>query len=117
MIHEFDPIIYPRKIWITYDASIEELKEQFGSKFDFDEDDSYNALTYRVNNIQTDKGGVLIRFMSKDKMTSPNMAHEAVHAANRICDYVGINADWENDEAVAYLVSFIVKCCEEVKKG
>ena len=27
MIHEFDPIIYPRKLWITYDATPDELKE------------------------------------------------------------------------------------------
>ena len=116
MIHEFNFIIYPRKLWITYDASIEELKNHFGSKFDFDEDDSYNALTYCVNNKQTEEGGILIRFMSKEQMTSSIMAHEAVHAAGRVCKYVGINPDWENDEAFAYLVAFIVKCCEEVKE-
>lgn len=29
MIHQFDPVIYPRKIWITYDATVKELNEYF----------------------------------------------------------------------------------------
>lgn len=67
MIHEFDFVIYPQKLWVTYDASIEELKEQFGSKFEFDEDDTYNALTYYVNNIQTDKGEFSLDLCLKSK--------------------------------------------------
>ena len=29
MIHEFDPVIYPRKLWVTYDATTEELNAKF----------------------------------------------------------------------------------------
>ena len=118
MIHEYDPIIYPRKVWITYDATLEELNQEFPNGYiggdKFVEEKSSFGSTYKTGD-KENNGGVLIRFEGKEAMTSWNMAHEAVHAAACICDYIGIAADWDNDEAYAYLVSFIVKCCEETK--
>lgn len=29
MIYTFNPVIYPRKVWMTYDATSEELNEMF----------------------------------------------------------------------------------------
>lgn len=121
MIFEFDPVIYPRKLWITCDATPEELNEKFpsgninGDKFK--QEEGYYGITDRVlQEIPKTKGGVLIRFADKNEaMSSWNIAHEAIHAAGFMCQYVGIEADWSNDEAFAYLVTWIVKCCEEVK--
>lgn len=119
MIHEFNPVIYPRLLWITYDATPEELNDMFptgdinGNRFKNEE--GYYGITYRTAK-KDNKGGVLIRFAdNKEAMTSWNMLHEANHAAAFICNYVGINADWENDEAFVYLATWIMKCCEEVK--
>lgn len=121
MIHEFDLVIYPRKLWITYDATPEELNEKFpsGDYFGnrFKDEEGYYGITYRTAD-KDNKGGVLIRFDGKEDSMSPSsMIHEAIHAAGHICKYVGIVADFDNDEAFAYLAGFIVKCCEEVKKG
>ena len=119
MIYEFDPVIYPRKIWVTYNATASELNEQFptgdinGDKFE-DIDNCY-AITYRTAN-KDNKGGILIRFAdNKEAMKSWNILHESIHAAGIICKYVGIEADWDNDEAFTYLATWIAKCCEEVK--
>ena len=119
MIFEFDPIIYPRKLWITYDASAEELNTKFpsgdlyGNRFK--EEDGYYGITCRTAD-NNNKGGVLIRFAdNKEAMTLPHMIHETIHAAGLICQYVGIEADWDNDEAFTYLATWIAKCCEEVK--
>lgn len=121
MIHEFDPVIYPRKVWITYDATPEELNEIFpsgdtnGNKFK--DEVGYYGITDRVCRGADNKGGVLIRFANKkEAMTSWNIAHEAIHAAGFICHYVGIVADFANDEAFTYLASWIVKCCEKAKE-
>lgn len=118
MIHEFDPVIYPRKVWITYDATPDELNEMFptgdtnGNKFK--KEDGYYGITDRVCRGSDNKGGVLIRF-DKKSMNSWNIAHEAIHAAGFICHYIGIQADFANDEAFTYLATWIVKCCETVK--
>lgn len=119
MIHEFDPVIYPRKVWITYDATPDELNVVFptgdtnGNKFK--QEEGYYGITDRVCRGTDNKGGVLIRFENKEAMTAWTIAHEAIHAAGFICHYVGIAADFANDEAFTYLASWIVKCCEEVK--
>lgn len=120
MIHEFDPVIYPRKIWITYDATPDELNDYFptGDYLDnkFKEENGYEGITYRTAD-RNNKGGVLIRFADNNEaMESWNMLHEAIHAAGIICQYVGIQADFDNDEAFTYLATWIMKCCERVKK-
>lgn len=121
MIHEFDPVIYPRKLWITYDATADELNEAFPSGDingkRFEDEEGYFGITYRTKKGDTQKGGVLIRFADNNEaMTSYNMVHEAIHAAGYICRYVGIEADWDNDEAFTYLATWIVKCCESIKE-
>lgn len=122
MIHEFNPVIYPRKLWITYNATADELNEYFptgdylGNKFK--EENGYYGITYRTERGSTKMGGVLIRFADNNEaMESWNVLHEAIHAAGIICQYVGIQADFENDEAFTYLATWIMKCCEQVKNN
>lgn len=122
MIQVFDPVIYPRKIWITYDANAKELNEMFpdgdGAGKVFAEDDlkdSYGA-TYSVGVVKPERqGGFLLRFPNKETMTTCNVAHECVHAATGIFRYIGAAVDVDNDEPFTYLVSWMVKCCEIVK--
>ena len=120
MIHTFDPVIYPRKLWITYDATPEELNEMFPTGdingAPFKDETGYYGITYRTAD-KDNKGGILIRFSdNKEAMTPWNITHEAVHAAGYICNYIGIDADWDNDEAFAYLTTWIVKCCSIAAK-
>lgn len=119
MIHQFDPVIYPRKVWITYDATCDELNEFFPEG---DGTDEYfrelpkhtDACVYHVRSKDT-LGGLLIRFRGKKNMTSGIMSHEADHCANGIYAYIGAKVDVMNDETHAYLVEWIVNCCEIVK--
>ena len=123
MIHEFDPVIYPRRIWITYDATAKELNEKFpegdcSGKVFLDDDlkDSYGA-EYSVGVVEPErKGGFLLRFPNKETMTPCNITHECIHAATGIFKYIGASVDTDNDEPFTYLVSWIVKCCETVKE-
>ena len=121
MIHEFDPLIYPRKVWVTYDATAKELNEMFpdgdgsGSMFTDDMSICY-GMTCKVYDTTNDKGGVLIRFSNKDSMTSWNMAHECVHAATGIFSYISAEISTSNDEPFAYLVTWLMRCCEATKE-
>ena len=52
---------------------------------------------------------VLIAFSTPFNMTANGIiAHEALHATNRILEHVGVEPDHINDEAQAYLLSYIV---------
>ena len=117
-IFEFNPQIYPRRLWVSVGASTEELQEKFGKEvIKEDLDDSYYAETYPIQQKEPLLGGVLIRFQDLKAMTPENMAHEATHAAIEIFDYCDCRIDVENQEPFSYLMGWIVKCCDEVKSN
>jgi hypothetical protein len=41
------------------------------------------------------------------------IAHEAVHASGNILSSMGVVADWDNDEAQAYLIQHIIERVED----
>ena len=115
-IFDFDPQIYPRRLWVSVGASIEELQERFGKEdVKEDLDDSYYAETYAVQQKEPLLGGVLIRFQDLKSMSPGNIAHEATHAAIEIFDYCDCRIDVKNQEPFAYLVGWVVRCIEEVR--
>lgn len=107
-IFEYDPMIYPRKIWVSIGASTEELNAELEGIEDMK--DSAIAVTSHTFNKNNKLGGVLIRFNKKSNITAEVAAHEATHAALGIYEYVGADVDVENQEPFAYLVGFITDC-------
>lgn len=116
-IFEFNPQIYPRRLWVSVSASTEELQERFGNDYIKDFDDSYYAETCAVQQKEPLLGGVLIRFQDLKAMSLENIAHEAAHAAIEIFNYCDCRIDVENQEPFAYLVGWVAKCCDEVKNN
>jgi hypothetical protein len=110
-LHEFDPTIYPRLLWITVS------KAQFEDRFEDVSEFPRNA--YAVVDCVYDKinrkGGVMIRFANRSMMNANNITHEAIHAAINILDYCGVKTTVDNDEPLAYLAGWIASCCEKVK--
>lgn len=116
-IHEFDPKIYPRLLWVTYGCPTAVLNDMFEDKIQ-DMPKSCDAETLLCRRLKPDiKGGVLIRFENKAAMTAKNIAHEAVHAALDIFDYVDARISSDNQEPFAYLVGWIADCCQQVRTG
>lgn len=117
MIHEFDPVIYPNLVWISYDLKDKYIKNHFkfrsGSIIDSDYSNS-NGACLKVTNLETNMNGVLILFQSKKKMSFNTVAHESSHAAKFIFEYIG--ADINEHEPFEYLLGWIAGCCENVKK-
>lgn len=108
-VYEFDPQIYPRRLWIAIS------KESFPDRFEDVSvwDEASDAITETVYDKINNKGGVLIRFESPD-MGMKQISHEATHAAIDIFSYIGAYPDPKNQEPFVYLVGWVAACCEKV---
>lgn len=110
-IHQFDPAIYPRKIWIAVGTdSVPSLEVG-----EFDENS--NAMVDSAYNKENNLGGFLIRFADLSQMNCKNITHESIHAAMNIFDYCDIIADTKNQEPLCYLAGWIAQCCGEVRES
>lgn len=119
IIHEFDPCIYPRMLWVVKGGALEEIRKTL--EFDDIEDDFQStggAITISAYDNEKKKGGFLVWFPKPSDMTKNSywMAHEASHVALGVFDYVGAEARAEESEPFAYLVGWAFKCMEEVRK-
>ena len=122
IIEKFDPVIYPRKVWVCKGGDKHDLEKYFDDM----EGDSYQvsncvvkssyAITDDVSEKSTGDYGVVVWLHRMDGFTDGLVAHEADHAANRIFKAIGASVDCDNDETHAYLVGFITDCIWKVKR-
>ena len=116
---EFDPQVYPRKVWIAKGGDVKSLREQF-CRVDGDEiafEGNYEGYVDSVSRKSDGKLGELIWFPYASAMPVGHISHEVTHAAIDIFDDCGCRIDAENQEPFAYLVGWIAKCINEVKRG
>ena len=118
-IHEFDPVIYPCKLWVAITTECRTLSERFEWKYDgtaIDIDfENTDAITGLVRCKEDNRIGVLIVFENRKACTISNIAHEASHAVDDIWQRIGEKN--VGHEANAYLIGWVAKCIEEVRKG
>lgn len=121
-VHEFDPQIYPRKLWVVKGGDVNSLKDMFAQaneeELQLSDVDAHAALTYSV--MMKDKSkllGELIYFCSSKFMDAEKTTHEAVHAALDIFSDMGCMVDYDNQEPFAYLVGWIADCIDQVKRN
>lgn len=111
MIKEFDPVIYPRKVWVTtgnLDEIISKFKYEDGESLSVAKTGYYGVCCDGVKHIEQDSLGVLLYFR---KLENPAHAmHEAIHAANAIFHDLGIVFSYGEDEHYAYFVEWICRC-------
>ncbi len=127
-IYEFDPVIFPYKIWIVENPTYIEMIENFYFKntsgdYFVPTENQYNANMAKCNlftgpcdRINTGMHGVLCSGKSIYGNSVSTFAHEAVHIANRILYEIGMDNPSDNDEVLAYFVGWIVDCFTEVIK-
>lgn len=121
MIHEFDPVIYPYRLWVIIDKNpnvmVEHFKEYVGKEIVFEDGDvdRLEAFTMPVQSKENQRYGVVIFFRSKRDMTYEIVAHESSHAAKYLFEH--INADISEHEPFEYVVGWIAGCIEKVKKN
>ena len=119
-IYEYNPQIYPRKLWVIVKPQYETIKNNFGQdvktlteeQFNSFKDGAY-AITIDVRNTNSDDLGVLIIVFDGAKAES--FAHESVHFADYIYEELGIKSQpfSESNEPYAYLVGWCTKCIEK----
>lgn len=119
-IHEFDPVIYPIKIWITVTSNLYQIVNKFIEYPSLDPlnlvfDDKMERFAQMVSDKDSRFIGVLLVFSSKKIMTAGKIAHEATHAARKVWHHLG--EDFTGVEADAYFVEWITDCADRVKKG
>ena len=123
IVHEFDPVIYPYKIWIAVSNNLNTACEMFldaDTDKDFIFSDGDNGNKYAAMALPAIKKdgrycGTLIPFKSKKEMSVRNIAHESSHAAKQLFEYIG--ADTRPHEPFEYIVGWIAECCEKVLKN
>lgn len=113
-IYEFDPEIYPRKLWVAVGVPYAVIKDMFEDVEPMADDT--DAQVDHTRRIKPDvKGGLLIRFENRKAMTAANITHESTHAALEIFHYVDAYPDPKNQEPFAYLCGWIAKCIDKIK--
>lgn len=110
-VHEFDPVIYPRVIWVVRGEGIEEdIRNAFlstdGSPLDTTGWRNAKAGTWGAQESNGGRLGVLV-WLITDDIGVEDVSHESVHAANCIFRDCGIGYDVNNDEHFAFLVGKI----------
>jgi hypothetical protein len=116
-IHEFDPAIYPVKLWVIKTPTKEFIDNNFvefnGDNLNFEV--SKNTVMNCYNQVVVNKNsqllGILISIFTKPSYKY--IAHESTHAARFIWNWLG--EDNTGVEADAYLVGWIAECIEKVK--
>jgi len=112
-IHEFNPLIYPRRLWVTIS------KDTFTDRFDnvSEWDDECYAMVDCVHDKQRNLGGVLVRFENRKAINVETISHESSHIAMEIFGFIGAKVDLSNQEPFSYLVGWIADCINQVKTG
>ena len=122
VIHQFDPTIYPRKLWVMKGGSVNDILDAF-TEPDGEEINLViytgkepSAMTIKVIHKESRYYGVLV-WLCDGKANIENVAHEAVHVASCIFDDLGMTMGFDGgkDEHFAYLVGFAADCINQVR--
>lgn len=113
--------IYPRRLYVAVGLSEDDVNRMFISDrgmLTLDWEGSDAATFDEIRDRDTLTYGSLVVFRSRGEMAPGTMAHEAVHVMESYMDVLGIErAERGTNEHLSYLLGWIVKCMDEVKKG
>lgn len=114
-IHWLYNDLYYFNIYFCYGFTKEEyaaaIKKNLGYTWTREGDMPPGLCTF----LESDSGRKVIFMNVEDDCDPTYLVHECVHAAHRIMYARGLEPDCLNDEAEAYLVSWIFKNCNDYK--
>ena len=115
-IHEFNPSIYPRRLWVVKGGTLEGIKEVFECSDNL-EMDGQGAVTFGVRRKEDSLLGYCVWFPQVGDMRKGDwIAHESSHVAMCIFNDVGATVQFDNQEPFAYLVGWAFECMDKVRK-
>lgn len=120
-IREFDPVIYPFRLWGIVGGTDKEITDSF-LQYEGEEIESLDkgiskseAFAMPVISKESNRYGVVVYFVNRRVMTCSVIAHESSHAAKFLFEHIG--ADVKEHEPFEYVVGWIAGCCEKAKKN
>lgn len=116
---QYDPVIYPRKLWVAIGQSMDDLKNTFipigGSEWGSPDKNFVDGVTFsEVMRRDNNKYGELVLFNTKRDMTMNICVHEASHVCDAIEEAIGMK---HGDEPSAYLLGWIASCINMARLG
>lgn len=123
-IHEFDPLLYPTRIWVGVNIPSDAITEKFyqlmsdGSVADFEDTASSSSVAtcYPVVDKTSGWKGIFCQIHRPKDTGVGVMAHEAEHIVCWICEQFGIlSTTFDDSEPRAYLIQWVANCINEVK--
>lgn len=119
IIHEFDPVVYPFKLWVIISSNLIEIENNFVTskkrkKIDLSSiKDYHDAFVVNKAVIHDNKYGFLVVFNSKKTCIDSTIVHETTHLLRHIWEYL---SEYEiGNEANAYLSEWIFNSIIEAK--
>ena len=110
---EYDPVIYPRKLWVHIGDDFKELAPKAFCNIVIDENKDYSGVEYgEVIRKSDDKYGILVSFPNRKYMTMDVCAHEASHVCDDLENALNIK---HGDEPSAYLLGWIASCINKAR--
>lgn len=131
-IYEFNPAVYPFRLWVGMDVSPKDIKEKFWAwnigddtiSDIMDNNLSLNnvaATTYPVCYREDNWIGAFVHIRGKGKCSVGVIAHEASHVCDLLSDRLGLVGEidkmFSHGEARAYFIEWVANCINQVKTG
>lgn len=118
-MHEFNPLIYPRKVWVMIASNERFLNDTFNHGYNIENfAQKSTAIVFPCELKKTGEYGVAVVFTRKKHMTLKTICHESVHVASCIFNECNIRMGFSDcqDEHYAYLVGWVAESINEVKR-
>lgn len=120
--YEYDPVIYPRKLWVMPQATEAEIRmcftEHDGEEIEWDDKECFATTFPEVCAKADGKYGVLVAFKGKASMTMGNICHEASHVLDDFIDVLPLAREPRgHNEHLSYLLQWIGDCMNRARLG
>lgn len=127
-IHEFNPLLYPFKLWVAKDPKLGDVKDVFWgmdekmSIIELTSDNFYQlgavASTFPMQKRENCDKGCLVCLWHPKNVGVGVIAHESMHVVDWVCDECGLSGfSFAGGEARAYLAQWIANCIEEARRS
>lgn len=128
-IYEFDPVIYPTRLWVCKKPNVEDISDMFypfnteGEQIDsfgdvFEYDFGRYANTMIVGNKDSRMRGCLVSIFLPNQCGAGVCAHEALHYVAYLREQFGIPlGNFDTSEPMAYLIQWVTNCINMVLIG
>lgn len=117
IIDKYDPIIYPRLLYVCKNCTLKDLRDRFTTRNDKEisdeRDPSSETFTFYAIDKKTKDWVILVCIGCKRNSIADyvsDICHEAEHVKQSIFEDIGLPTTVDSQEADAYLVGWAAKC-------